>query len=99
MPRFPVRARPPGSQTSSIERSTKAERTQCEEGPCSEWSADYQPNCILRCQSEACYETVYGGNELEPGEIDAARSRSFTSCLTRERAERHRQERKARTGR
>lgn len=77
-------------KTSANERTSKQERTQCEEGPCSEWDADYKPNCVLRCQSEACYSQTYEGSELEPGEIDAPRSRKYQQCLSSERAARTR---------
>ncbi|KAG8456996.1 hypothetical protein KFE25_006608 [Diacronema lutheri] len=80
------------SKTSS-DRSSRLERTQCEEGPCSEWDTDYRPNCVLRCQSDACYTAVYADNELEPGEVDTSRSRQYQTCLTKERSDRMRVER------
>ena len=44
---------------------------------------DHRPNCIMRCQSEACYTEVYA-EELEPGEIDLQRQRAFQTCITNE---------------
>ena len=45
---------------------------------------DYRANCVLKCQSEACYAEVYGAEELEPGEIDNVRQREFSKCLSME---------------
>lgn len=82
------------------EKTSKLERAQCDEGPCSEWDADERPNCVMQCQSEACYASTFAGNELEPGEVDVVRGRQYQSCLTRERSERLRAEgRRARSGR
>ena len=61
-------------------------KRECEAG-CSHIHDDDRPNCVLRCQSEACYTEVYLPEELEPGEIDIARQRSFQNCLTREARE------------
>ena len=51
---------------------------------CSSAHEDERANCALRCQSEACYEEIYMPEELEPGEIDVARSRAFQSCTAAE---------------
>ena len=40
-------------------------------------------NCILQCTSPACYEEIYGAEELELGEIDNKRARAFTACQQR----------------
>ena len=37
-------------------------------------------NCILRCVSETCYDSVYG----EEGEVDVVRGRTFRSCARNE---------------
>mmetsp|Transcript_9570 Transcript_9570/g.24790 ORF Transcript_9570/g.24790 Transcript_9570/m.24790 type:complete len:115 (+) Transcript_9570:56-400(+) len=84
------------------DRVAKLERHQCEEGPCSEWDADLKPNCVMRCQSEACYESVFGEEELEPGEVDSVRSNKFQQCLRKEKSARlavEREMRRARRGR
>ena len=47
-----------------------------------------QQNCVLRCQSEACYSQIYLPEELEPGEIDVQRQRQFQTCITTEARER-----------
>lgn len=78
------------------DRKAKIERQQCEEGPCSEWDADMKPNCVLRCQSEQCYESVYAEDELEPGEIDSARAKTFQQCLRKEKTARLATERERR---
>jgi hypothetical protein len=61
------------------------------------WDADYRPNCVLRCQSEACYAEVYAEAELEPGEVDSARSRKYQTCLAKEKVARSRAERALRS--
>lgn len=84
------------------DRVTKIERQQCEEGPCSEWDADLKPNCVLRCQSEQCYTTVYAADELEPGELDPVRANSFKACVRKEKTARlaaERDQKRARRGR
>ena len=72
-----ARKRPKTTQTSSKKRD-------CEKNVCNGHHEDDKPNCVLRCQSETCYAEVYGGDELEPGEIDTRRSRVFQTCLTNE---------------
>lgn len=62
-------------------------KRECERGDCSEVHEDDRPNCVLKCQSEACYAQVYGAEELEPGEIDNTRQRDFTKCLSAEQRE------------
>ena len=37
--------------------------------------------CISQCMQNDCHEHVYGGNELEPGEIDELRESSFETCV------------------
>ena len=60
-----------------------ARKRECD-ADCAPVNEDERANCALRCQSEACYEEVYMPEELEPGEIDVARSRAFQSCVTAE---------------
>ena len=37
-----------------------------------------------RCQSEECYDRVYGDDPLEEGELDIYRSRDFRFCFRRQ---------------
>ncbi|KAL3909789.1 MAG: hypothetical protein SGPRY_009303 [Prymnesium sp.] len=62
-------------------------KRECEREICADTHEDYRPNCVLKCQSEACYNEVYGREELEPGEIDAKRQREFNQCQAREARE------------
>lgn len=48
----------------------------------SSWIA--KENCALRCVSPACYNTIYGQDALEEGELDFKRGREFRTCLRRE---------------
>ena len=57
------------------------------ENECAPIHEDERPNCVLKCQSDACYTEVYMPEELEPGEIDNARQRAFQNCITRESRE------------
>ena len=63
-----------------------ARKRECEE-QCASVHEDDRPNCVLRCQSEACYEQVYLPEELEPGEIDLQRQRQFQQCVATEARE------------
>ena len=51
---------------------------------CASTDEDDRPNCVLRCQSAACYNEIFMPEELEPGEIDMQRQRAFQSCLQKE---------------
>ena len=77
----PAAARKHRHKTTSSSNTRKRE---CEKNVCAGHHEDDKPNCVLRCQSEACYAEVYGGDELEPGEIDTRRARVFQTCLTNE---------------
>ena len=72
-----------GSGSSSV-NSVNSRKRECEQGDCAGAHEDDRPNCVLRCQSEACYEEVYMPEELEPGEIDLSRQRAFQTCLNNE---------------
>jgi hypothetical protein len=41
-------------------------------------------NCVNKCISESCYNTVYHSEPLEPGEIDTKRWQAFSLCTTTE---------------
>jgi len=72
-------------------RSVQAKRRDCERGSCQTGPEDDRGNCVLRCQSALCFQKIYGEEELEPGEIDPRRSRTFTACLNAEERETRRQ--------
>lgn len=38
-------------------------------------------NCIYKCSSPVCYESVYGKEPIEDGEIDHHRYRLFSLCV------------------
>ncbi|KAG0563428.1 hypothetical protein KC19_8G030600 [Ceratodon purpureus] len=38
-------------------------------------------NCALSCVSPSCYESVYGNDPLEEGEVDLRRGRQFKACI------------------
>ena len=59
-------------------------KRECETEVCASVHEDDRPNCILRCQSQHCYAEVYLPEELEPGEIDMRRQRTFQTCLSTE---------------
>ena len=63
-------------------RQVNNRRRECEKSDkCMAEHEDYRHNCVLHCQSPACYEEVYGVEELEPGEVDHKRSGLFTRCM------------------
>uniref|UniRef100_A0A7S2TYE2 Uncharacterized protein n=1 Tax=Lotharella oceanica TaxID=641309 RepID=A0A7S2TYE2_9EUKA len=64
-------------------RMVNKRRNECEMVTCRGLEEE-DPNCTPRCVSEHCFAEVYGGNELEPGEIDTKRSRQFTRCARNE---------------
>lgn len=41
-------------------------------------------NCAMRCVSTACYDSIYGADPLEEGEIDMLRGRDYRMCVRRE---------------
>lgn len=69
-------------------RTVATRKKECEQVTC----ADADPedavmpreNCVQQCLSAECYQQVYAGNELEPGEIDTKRSREFNQCVTKQ---------------
>lgn len=44
-------------------------------------SAIDKENCALACVSSPCYDSVYGVDPLEEGEIDLRRGRQFKACI------------------
>ena len=65
-------------------RQINTRRKDCEQQTCASVHVDDRENCVMRCQSPACYGQVYEGNELEPGEIDSKRARDFNACVNSE---------------
>ena len=69
-------------------RTAATRKKECEQVACADADPDdaFMPreNCVQQCLSAECYQQVYAGNELEPGEIDTKRSREFTQCVTKQ---------------
>lgn len=38
---------------------------------------------MMRCVSPACYDSFYGDDPLEEGEIDVERGKSYKKCIAR----------------
>lgn len=78
-------------QRSRIDRAWRERRAQCEgSAACSQLEEHPQLLCTLRCLSPACYAHVYGppAEELEEGEIDTYRERTFEDCVRTEEKQR-----------
>ena len=56
-----------------VEKSWKQKKISCERTTCSTYNIDEGMNCVYRCLSPECYNTIYGNNPLEDGEIDNIR--------------------------
>jgi len=78
-------------------KNTAAVKRECERTTCASADEDSRDNCVLKCQSQSCYDEIYASNELEPGEIDRERSRKFSTCLQKEFKGRGRSKRPAAT--
>ncbi|XP_024381696.1 uncharacterized protein [Physcomitrium patens] len=51
-------------------------------------SAIDKENCAMKCLSPDCYQSVYGNDPLEEGELDLKRGREFRFCVRKsEKAE------------
>lgn len=37
-------------------------------------------NCVLRCISQPCFQSIYANDPLEDGEVDETRSRAYKKC-------------------
>lgn len=66
-----------GRQT--LSKAIRARRRACERGECVA-AGDEDPNCLPRCLSRTCFDRVYAGRELEPGEFDTKRAGEFDAC-------------------
>ena len=101
---LPALARPNKSRRNSnkYHRLWRARRRDCEKlcyEPDGVLPRDEAQNCANRCTSHACFEEVYGADPLEDGEVDSARSRGYTACLTREQRTFATEERRTRNAR
>jgi len=67
------------SRTLAVSRTRFKE---CEKTTCQGSDGD-DPNCVLRCVSESCWQSTYP-IPLEPGEIDFPKRRLFDSCVQKE---------------
>lgn len=80
------------------ERELTLMRQSCQEDTeCNQLVLEESMNCVLNCISERCFDQIYGGTQLEDGEIDVARLRDFEKCVREDlRQERIRQRNEAR---
>ena len=70
-------------------------RNHCEREVCGAYLMEEKLNCVSLCLSPACYETIYGDNPLEDGELDFTRAKLFDECfLSESRKARERQREK-----
>ena len=76
--------RPQTRRTQQQPSTAAKKKRECEDVTCARVHLDHKENCVLRCQSEACYEEIFMPEELEPGEIDTKRQRAFQTCLNAE---------------
>jgi hypothetical protein len=67
-----------------LDRQWKSRKANCEKEQCSALIPEEAYNCVNECVSKLCYDEIYASNPLEDGEVDNARSRSFTNCLRKE---------------
>ncbi len=74
-------------QRSRVDRAWRERRAQCEASDACGHLAEHPKSlCALRCLSAECYARVYGppAEELEEGEIDKLRERTFEDCVRAE---------------
>jgi len=76
-----VFALPIEAKSSRARKTWKLRQADCEKS-CPEGYDD--PNCVLRCVSPRCFETIYGAEPLEAGEIDFERKNTFRTCVHQE---------------
>lgn len=81
-----------------IDRVWKGRKSVCEKEECGKLVPEEAYNCVNKCISPDCFDEVYADNLLEDGEIDSARSRTFTSCVRGETAEAEKQRKRAKYG-
>ena len=59
-------------------------RKACEYEICSYLIPEESMNCVQVCISPACYQSMYGDEPLEDGEIDIERAKRFETCAKEE---------------
>ncbi len=68
-----------------IDKIWKVRKANCEKiAECTAKPPEESQNCINKCVSQLCYDSVYAAEPLEDGEIDTDRMHKFTSCLRKE---------------
>lgn len=73
--------------------AVRAVLSDCEATTCMHLPPDENMNCVNRCASQACFDTVYASEPLEDGEVDDERERTFRNCLREELRVKQQQER------
>jgi len=59
-------------------------RKSCEMQACVHFIPEEAMNCVQLCLSPTCYQTIYGDEPLEDGEIDIDRAKLFERCVKEE---------------
>ena len=67
-----------------LDRVWRAKRRDCIMDDCKTFHQDENDNCVNKCTSVNCFNTIYGDEPLEPGEVDFHRWRLFTTCARKE---------------
>ena len=69
-----------------LDRQYKQKKAECEQTVChiTQYNVDEIQNCINKCISESCFQSIYAAEPLEDGEIDMARLKQFTLCARRD---------------
>ncbi|CAM9594026.1 unnamed protein product [Choristocarpus tenellus] len=77
----PVDAKNSRAKTRKKENKNFVEKKRlCERGECVHLVPLEAQNCVNRCISQECYESIYAADPLEDGEIDTTRGKRFGSC-------------------
>ena len=79
-----------------LDSQIRSTRHHCQTEVCGSYIPEESLNCVFLCVSPSCYETIYGAEPLEDGELDAYRAKRFELCAKEEiRQSRARQRRDA----
>ena len=91
---YPKRIKRKPHSFSRSEKYIHHSRVWCEtiDPSCAKLIPEESMNCIHKCVSPTCYESVYT-IPLEPGEIDMNRAQAFEECITLELKEERRRNR------
>mmetsp|Transcript_12148 Transcript_12148/g.28348 ORF Transcript_12148/g.28348 Transcript_12148/m.28348 type:complete len:134 (-) Transcript_12148:50-451(-) len=76
-------AKPRKSKVNTGPKVYWKKETECAKSVCKNIHPDENEDCVTRCVSELCYNEVYQGDPVEPGEIDRARQGKFNTCVKR----------------